>query len=46
MIEKGESINKSALSLKVSKAYLAKIFKKVKSSGESSHKTTNENTDI
>lgn len=38
VIEKGQSINKTAFSLSISRAYLAKIVKKVKSSGESCYK--------
>lgn len=38
VLEKGQSINKTALALNISRAYLAKIVKKVKASGELSYK--------
>lgn len=38
VLQKGQSINKTALGLRTSRAYFAKIVKKVKASGESSYK--------
>ncbi|XP_025833236.1 uncharacterized protein LOC112905309 [Agrilus planipennis] len=38
VLQKGQSINKTALALNISRAYLAKIVKKVKASGELSYK--------
>ena len=38
VLEKGGTINKTARALNISRAYLAKIVKKVKVSGESSYK--------
>jgi len=38
VVQKGQSINKTALSLNISRAYLAKIVKKVKVSSELSYK--------
>lgn len=38
VIEKGQSINKTAIAFKISRAYLAKIVKSVKISSESSYK--------
>ncbi|CAH1970304.1 unnamed protein product [Acanthoscelides obtectus] len=37
VLEKGQSINRTALALNISRAYLAKIVKKVKTSGDSSY---------
>lgn len=37
VLEKSQSINKTALALNISRAYLAKIVKKVKASGKSSY---------
>jgi len=38
VVQKGQSINKTAFSLNISRAYLAKIVKKVKVSNEMSYK--------